>query len=202
MTLQDGALRVATSAGVVQVTGDAKVSTVDPAVATRVDGPFRLYPDRLEWATGRHAMADAVDLLDRGDGALVLFPDRLEWWPNERRHETLASGLSEPRALANVADGHVVVVCADRLYDTVDMAHPITTGLVDARAAAADAGGRLYVVQGEPPELFRVDGGSLALVARHVGDVRDLVFGGGGLLPRENIYLLRAEGQVDYLRPP
>lgn len=202
MTSWDGGLRIATSAGVVQVTGDAKVSTVDPAVATRVDGPFRLYPDHLEWPGGRHDQAGAVDILDRGDGALLLFPDRLEWWPNDRPHETLATGLSAPRALANVAGGHVVVVCADRLLDTADLAHPLLTGLVDARAAAADGGGRLYVVQGDPPELSRVDGGALTLVARHLGDVRDMVFGGGSLLPRENVYLLRAEGQVDYLRPP
>lgn len=202
MTTHEGALRVATATGVVQVTGDAKVTTLAPGAPLRVDGALTLYADRVESSSGSRPQAGAVDILDRGDGALLLYADRLEWWPKDGPQEVLATGLTDTRALANVANGHVVLACADRLYDTADTKAPLVSGLVDTRGIAADDRGRLYVVHGAPPQLYRVDGGALTLVARHLGDVRDLSFGTGGLLPRENLYLLRAEGQIDYLRPP
>ena len=78
---------------------------------------------------------------------------------------------------------------------------PAAAGPVLARAV--DAKGRIYFVRaGEAPALYRVDGSDITLIAEWVGDVTDMTFGGGGLLPIDNLYLARTDGIVEYLRPP
>ena len=77
----------------------------------------------------------------------------------------------------------------------------LAEGLTDARAAATDTRGRVYVAQGAPTELWRVDPGGLVSMARWLGDTRDLQFGLGGLLAVENVYIANGAGSVDYVRP-
>ena len=70
-------------------------------------------------------------------------------------------------------------------------------------AIAQDSDGKVYFVRDGPaPALFRVDREGAALVAEWVGPVTAMTFGGGGLLPAENLYLARSDGIVEYLRPP
>lgn len=82
----------------------------------------------------------------------------------------------------------------------------LASGLADPRAAAVDANGRVYVACGADSTLFRVDpepGGTnqLTAVSRHLGDVRDLAFGIGGLFPPENLYIADGSGSITYVRP-
>ncbi|MFN7145794.1 MAG: hypothetical protein ACK4YP_18610 [Myxococcota bacterium] len=60
----------------------------------------------------------------------------------------------------------------------------------------------MYVVHGDPPELFRVDPSGPVSVAKWLGDARDLHFGVGDRLPRENLYVANGAGTLDYVRPP
>lgn len=196
-----GNLLLGGPSGVTEVSGDAKVRTLSAEPVLRIDGDARLLADGIH--TGTRVIAPgAVDLLARDGGILALHADRLEWWPPDGPVETLATGLVGAHTLGEQHERHVYILTDTTLVDTVDPNVPVITTLLHARAVAADAQGRPYVVQGDPPELDRVDGPTLTLVARYVGDVVDMTFGTGGLLPEDTLYLLRAGGELDYLRPP
>lgn len=79
----------------------------------------------------------------------------------------------------------------------------IVTGLSRPRGLTCDRNERLYIVSGaEEPALYRVDGGQLTLIAEWVGPVEDVAWGSGGWLDPENLYLVRSDGVLEFLRPP
>lgn len=199
-TMDGSAIRVATEAGLVVVDGSGKPGAPGAPVEV-VDGLWSLHAGSVAGPEGRRIEAPgAVDLLARAEGVWVAFPDRMEWYGLDGQRATDRIPCA-PRAVAPGPETRPLILCEDRLLDMVHPDPPLATGLVDARATAMDDRGRIYVVQGTPPQLYRVEAG-LQLVARFLGEVEDVAFGRGPLLPRENLYLLRAEGQVDYLRPP
>lgn len=205
-----GDLLVASSTGVYRVDGNAVATRIgEPADGVTVH-PGRVYVRRgstITWEGGSVEAPGVIDVLAGYDALALLYPDRLEL---DARFETppgptirVPLGRSDARAVALGPDGYLVVTESTLLaLDQQGVTHILADGLLDARAAATDAKGRIYVAQGHPSELWRLDGGQLVSVARWLGDPRDLHFGLGGLLPTENIYVANGSGSLDYLRPP
>ena len=79
----------------------------------------------------------------------------------------------------------------------------VLSGLVHPRAMIRDRWNRAYVVAGEPePALYRIDAGSLTLIAEWLGPVTDVAWGSGGWLLADTLYLVRSDGVLEYLQPP
>lgn len=204
----DGRLLVATSTGVYAVDGEGKAERLEDRPAQAVTAhPGRRYVLRDGRVTGGEAplaVHGAVDILAGYDALVVLRSDRLSAFDPDGREHPLTAGLTDARSVALGPDDTYLVVTRESLV-RVDRAGAITTlarGLVDARAAATDAKGRVYVAHGDPQELWRVDPTGLVSIARWLGDPRDLHFGIGGLLAVENTYIANGSGTVDYVRPP
>ncbi len=206
----DGRLVIATSTGVYAVDGEGRAERLEEAPADAVAAdPNRTYvlrAGRVTWPGGGLDTPGAVDVLAGYGELVVLYPDAYE-------HIDVATGArtrlrlgerDDARAIALGPDESYLVVTPDSVYRTVSTGglRPVVTDLVDARAAAMDGKGRLYVAHGDPEELWRVDPGGLSSVARWLGDPRDLQFGVGGLLPLENTYVANGMGTLDYVRPP
>jgi hypothetical protein len=193
------------------------VATLSAPGATRAVSahPGRVYhlgADRITWDGGGADVPGAIDLLAGYGPLLVLSPTELDTLdPATGTRAPLATGFADARAVALGPAGTYLVVTATSLLSVAPAADPAPTpgtvtpllsGLVDARAAAIDARARVYVIQGAPPELWRVDDGALTRIARWLDDPRDLHFGVGGLLPPENAYIAGGDGTLDYVRPP
>ncbi len=217
----DGRLLAATSTGLYAIDGEGKAERVgEPAVAVSVH-PGRTYSldeKGVSWWSPDYNDSGGivgepppseVDLLAGYDELATLQRRGLVLWPLDKKSIPRDVAVPESRAVALGPPSTYLVVTPTTLYtvSAEDVATPLVTGLTDARAAATDANGRVYVAQGAPTELWRVEpvpGGPARLVsvAKYLGDVRDLHFGIGGLLPRENLYIANGAGSVDYVRPP
>ncbi|MES2641221.1 MAG: hypothetical protein V4850_17155 [Myxococcota bacterium] len=206
----DGRLLVATSTGVYEIDGEGRTERIEAApaiaVATHPGRAYVLRDGRVTWAGGGLDVPGAIDILGGYDALIVLYPDRLSRVDPDtgtRRDQPFAPGLVA-RSVALGPDGGYLVVSESALHHvsasgTVSL---VTANLVDARAATLDAKGRVYLAQGAPEELWRVDPTGLVSVARWLGDPKDLQFGLGGLLSVENTYIANGAGTLDYVRPP
>lgn len=212
----DGRLLVASTTGVFAVDGEGRVEALAAQAAEAVSAhPGRVYvlrDGRVDVHVGTGAMLGspvdafhvpgAVDIVAGYEGLVVLHPDRLEAHVGKERLP-LARGLRSARSVALGPDGGYLVVTATTLLRVAEgVVTTLAEGLTDARAAATDAKGRVYVVQGDPPELFRVDATGPTSIAKWLGDARDLHFGIGATLPPENLYVANGVGTLDYVRPP
>lgn len=205
--LVEGGLLVASSTGVYRVDEEGRAERVGDAADAVSVGPqneYVLRGGRVSWDGGSVDVPDAVDVIAGYDELLVLFPDsyaRIDTGNGLRRSWQL--GSIDARSIALGPEGSYLVVSDDTLYRLYSGGgfSALVTGLVDARAAAVDAKGRIYVVHGTPQELWRLDPEGLVSVARWLGDPNDLHFGLGGLLPQENIYIANGAGTIDYVRP-
>ncbi len=206
---REGALLVAGTQGIARIseTATATVIGADPVDAIAVN-PTHLYAlaDGVLTVEGVTVpVPGAVDIAASWNPELwVLYPDRIELLATDLTSTRLVSGLAGARAVNLGPQSEMLVTLATevRAYDAVGASRSIVGGLVDARMAAADESGRVYVVQGSPSELFRVDDGQLTLIARFLDDPRDLQFGRGQLLPRTFAYFATGNGRVDYVVVP
>lgn len=141
---------------------------------------------------------------DCAPGVLIATATGVERWDGVSPTTTpLATDLPGVRALALAPDcGGALTLTAETLWQLGPTGRTsLATGLVDARAVATDLQGRVWVVQGAPSELGRVEGGVFHTFARYLGDPRDLHFGiGAHLLPADAAYLADGEGTLDYVR--
>lgn len=202
---------LATRDGVVEVAADGKATPRTPgpayAVSSDSDRVYVLREGTVDWDRTGIRAPGAVDILrSRDDELLVLTPDRLEAIDATTGARSIrAEGLTAARALAIGPEGRNIVVTATALISVGrDGRDTIAEGLIDARAAAMDAAGRWYVVAGAPPQLWRVDspGAAPVLIARWLGDARDIHFGTGDAFTSDTLYIATGTGSLDYLRPP
>lgn len=213
-----GQLLAATSDGVYLVDGEGKASLLVPdealaagAHAQRISVLRRDRIDILTWppglppaATATWPAKGAVDLQSWCDETLlVAYPDHVERLdPRTGTATTYIAGLTDVRGLslgAKVCDA-AWVATRDGLLE-VDVSGVLQRVLLaDARAVAVDAQGHTWALHGEPRLLSALSPQGPTVIARHLGDARDLHFGPGALLPPENVYLAAGEGGVDYAR--
>ena len=203
----DGGLLVTTRTGAFHIDGEGRAEQVgEPAEAVSGTPGHTWYLRKGQLEGGERALAvpGAVDVLGGWEGLLVLYPDHVERVNTSSLERTpVRLPVGDARAIALGPTGAYLVVTPAALLELQgDTANTLVAGLVDARAAATDTRGRIYVAQGKDPALYRVDAGTLTLVAQYLDDPRDLHFGVGGLLPVENVYVANGAGTVDYLRPP
>lgn len=201
-----GGLLVATPSGVVRVDGNGAVTLVRPgpaeAVTTHPARTYVLAGGRVTWEGGAIEVPGAVDVLAGWTGLLVLTPTTVVAVdPATGARTDRATDLEGARSLALGPAGEALVVTATSLLVLPPEGPPRVAvhGLIDARAAATDANGRVFVAA--DGALWRIDGGAPVLAARYLGDPRDLHFGSGDLLPNDHIYIATGGGSVDYLRP-
>lgn len=167
-------------------------------------GPWT--PAGQTWApTTELEAAGARDLLAWCDDLVLVAQESgiIAWDPSSGVVSPWASDLPVVRALALAPDcsGALAVVADGVWLASPNGSRPLATGLTDARAAAVDATGRVWVIQGDPPELGQLDGGVFRTFARYLGAPRDLHFGvGAPLLPTDAAYLADGEGTLDYVR--
>jgi hypothetical protein len=206
----NGQLLVAASKGVYQVDGSGASTRISEAADALTVHPRRVYLRRggvIAWDDTSVDAPGALDIQAGYDVLAVLYADRLVLdgrfgalgAPLPDR--TIALDRTDARTVALGPSGYLVVT-ESALLAVDPGVKVLVDGLVDARAAVTDAKGRVYVVQGSPSELWRVDDGKLVSIARWLGDPRDLHFGLGGVFPAENLYIATGMGTLEYVRPP
>jgi hypothetical protein len=208
-----------TSAGVIAVTGDGKSSRVldgdTRLIAVHKDRLFAMQGDALRWVPiatafegavgGSQPMPGVVDLVAWCESdLLVAYADHLALWRiGQEAERPFGEPIAEVRGVALGSDdcSTLLVLTADAVWSTQASGPPrrIVRGLVEPRAVASDALGRVWVVSGEPPSLGRVEAGSLVPVAKRLGDVKDFFFGHQGLYSQQNAYLAEGDGQIEYV---
>ena len=205
-----GQLIVAASNGVYKVEGSGAATRISEAADALTVHPRRVYLRRggvIAWDDASVDAPGALDIQAGYDVLAVLYADRLVLdgrfgaHGEPRPDRTIALGRTEAHTVALGPSGYLVVT-ESALLAVDPGVKVLVDGLVDARAAATDARGRVYVVQGAPPELWRVDDGKLVSIARWLGDPRDIHFGLGGVFPAENLYIATGMGTLEYVRPP
>jgi hypothetical protein len=205
----DGHMLAATSTGVWSVDGGGVTrqlsQTPARAVATHPRRMYTLVEDAITWEGGSASVPGAVDFLAGFGPLVVLFPDAVDTLdPDTGTRARLVAGIHDARAVALGTEGTYLVVTADSVLSVsaTGAVTPLATGLVNARAAVMDDRSRVYVAQGEPSELWRIDPSGLVRIARWLEEPRDLQFGTGGAFPTENAYIAAGDGTLDYVRPP
>ena len=206
---REGDLIVAGTAGLTRITADGSPHLVDPvptdAIAVSPNHRYALRAGHVDYEGTRLPVPGAVDIAATWNPDLwVLYPDRVEIWDPDRHARTIVTGLSGARALTLGPQDEMLVTLPTevRAYRADGRGRTLVTGLVNARFSATDEPGRVYVVQGDEPELFRVDDGTLTRIARFLDDPRDLQFGRGQSLVPTFAYLATASGRVDYVQVP
>lgn len=203
----DGRLLVATPAGVRAVDREGRVTPLDAhparAVTASRAGIFTVDGARLRGPGIDLPAPGALDVAAAWDDRLwVLYPDRLVAVdPRDAREEPRVAGLVDARAVALAPPPRMVVVTATAVLavDAAGAATPLADGLVDARAAAVDAEGGVYVAAGSPPEVWRYGSGPPARVARFLEDPRDLHLTVRPPFPPDRLWIAAGAGRVDYL---
>lgn len=198
-----GNLVAATARGLVRVDGSGVVEVIQAGPVTAVTvQPHRtvtLAEGRVRWDGGSVAVDGARDVVGGwGERLYVLGSEGVTAIGGDGS-ATLASG-ERGFALALGPEPDMLVVSAESVR-TLD-GRVLIAGIGDIRAAATDPRGRVYVAVGGDALLYRLDESGPIVVARYLGDVRDLHFGAGGLLAGENLYVADGSGQITYLRPP
>lgn len=215
----DDSFFAATDAGLVRIHGDGQHALIDPEPATAVsahgDRLYALRGAELRWTplplstplvwTRRPAPAGTHDLQAWCEDSVALATDAglMRWTPEDDQIVPLRWGEGAVSRLAVSPQA----VCTELLVlsgDTVARrsasgSTPLVSGVSEARAIAAAGDGSVWVVHGASPVLSVIDGGALAVRARHLGDVRDVWFGSGaGLWSPANAYFASGEGRIDY----
>lgn len=221
-TLHEG-MWVASAEGLFEVNGNGVTTphlrTPVSAVAGTPERLFIVDESGLHWgpppapgasfqADGGVTRTDVHDLLGWTDGNLLLaIGEEVRLF--DARSGTAApyaTGLGAIRALAlGPTEGgpSALAVTEDRLWLLRGGERTLlASGLVDAQAAATDPWGRVWILQGAPREIDRVEGQELRRFATSVGDCTDLHFGATGLFPAENLYLTARDGTLNYVRVP
>ena len=204
-----GELLVASATGLYAIDGNGVATRTGEAADGVTVHPGVVYVRRggtVSYDGGAIDVTGAVDILAGYDALAGLYPDRLvldgrfghTGPPMPDRVVSL--GRTDARAVALGPTGYLVTTATALLAVDADV-RVLADGLTDARAAATDTRGRVYVAHGAPTELWRVEPTGLVSMARWLGDTRDLQFGLGGLLPAENVYIANGAGSVDYVRP-
>lgn len=213
-----GQLLAATSDGVYLVDGEGKASLLVSGEALAVGAHARrlvaLRRDRIDiyaWpADAAPALqaswpaVGAVDLQSWCDEALlVAYPDRVDHLdPTTGAARAYVTGLDGVRGLSLGAR-----VCETTWVATRDAVLEVDAAGIRQRvpldrphAVAIDGQGHTWALHGEPRLLSALLAQGPMVIARHLGDARDVHFGSGGLLPQQNVYLAAGEGGVDYAR--
>jgi hypothetical protein len=213
-----GQLMAATSDGVYQVDGEGHATLLVAGEAKAVGAHAQrlevLRRDRIDvytWpADGPPAMLatwptpGAVDLQSWCEETLlVAYPDRIDRMDPETGAMTpYATGLEDVRSLclgAKVCET-TWVATRDALVNLGPEGVRQRVPIDNPHAVAIDSQGTTWALHGEPRLLSAVLTQGPTVIARHLGDARDVHFGPGGLLPPQNVYLAAGEGGVDYAR--
>lgn len=206
----DSALLVATPRGLYAVDGEGRAEVVDarPALAVTATrrGVYTLDGSRLRGPELDQAAPGAVDLAAGWDDRLwLLYPDHLDAVDaGDGSVSRVADGLDRARALGLTPPPTMMVVTHDSvlLVDAAGAVRPVASGLEDPRAAAMDAGGRVWVATGSPGQLFRFEAGQPVRVARYLDDPRDLHFTVIDPFPPDRLWIASGAGRVDYVAAP
>ncbi len=166
-----------------------------------VDGSWRFEPRPAPGAVDVLAWCDEAVLIGR--------PDRVDLWrPGEVHASPWADDLENLRALVLSPQdvcGEVLALTDHQLLRLrPDGRDEVLGRLVQARAAASDHLGRIWLAHGTPPRLSVLVDGKLQTLPHYLGDPRDLHFGAGELYTPEKVYLADGGGTLDSLRvvPP
>lgn len=187
------------------------------AIAAHPDAVYLLSGSELAWGPlptegpsfvpAHHLPAPGVIDMQAWCGPLVLLadPSGITAWDRDTG-ETFAwaTGMKDLRsiALGGSCEEALAVTAHAVLAVSPGGTRTLADGLINARAAASDAQGRLWVVAGAPPVLSRIENGALEEFARYLGDPRDVHIGIGGRWPSQNLYLADGEGRLSYVRLP
>lgn len=207
---REGALLAGTADGLYRVEPDGRATRIaeGPVDAVTVGGAatWVLAAGEVRGPGGRVPVPGAVDLAAAWDDRVwVLTATGVSAVdPATGAVAPVVDGLPGARALALGPSPTMLVLGADTLHavEPDGRRRTLVGGLVDARAVAADARGRLWVIQGEPSELYRIEGDGPARLARFLDSPTDLQFAVGARFPPGTAYLASAAGRVDYVPFP
>lgn len=210
------ALLIGSREGLWEVTGEGAMRHLDerPVVAVTT------HPERIWVRTGDALLtaspdAASLDLTAWGSlpetRALVAWYDDRLLLATETGLETLdpasaarASWADVPgvRALALSPRERCVFALTDREAWELCPSHRtrLAEDLSDPRAITGDGLGRVWLIHGDPPELFLLD--AHTPTARYLGDPVAAQVGLGTLIARDRLYLADRDGSVDYLPLP
>lgn len=214
----DSNLFVATERGIFYITSDGAAVTQDPlsaqAISSHGSHLYALNGGSLYWTAlplgsaewkrlpapeGTHdiqAWCHETVLLAADSGLYRWVPDTghisLEPWgrPAER------IGLMYGAPCDEVITAYQGSVTLHRGADTTVLARELE--VIHAITVSADGG--VWAVHRASPVLSLLRDGLPEVRARHLGDVRAVQFGGGGIWAPENAYLASGEGRLDYAR--
>lgn len=198
-----GNLVAATAKGLVRVDGSGDVEVIDPspvrAVTVQPGGMATLVDGGVRWDGGGVEVPGARDLVGGWDGRLyVQGADGVTAISREGAATVVTGAHGDSLALGPEPE---ILLVTSRAVRTLE-GRVLAEGIGEIRSAATDTRGRVYVAVGSDAVLYRLEEGGPRLVARYLGDVRDMHFGAGGLLATENLYVADGAGQITYLRPP
>jgi hypothetical protein len=214
----DRDLFAATEDGIFLVTAEGTAVLKDPlqarAITAHMSRIYVLHEDVLQWTTlplgaaewkrlpapGQtndiQAWCDEVVLLATSDGLMRWIPDTGSItpmpWGGPAEHLSLMTGAP----CGEVVTSDQGTVTHHRGADATVIARDL--GVIHALTVAAD--GSVWVVHRGAPVLSVLSGGLPEVRARHLGDVRAVQFGSGGIWAPENAYLASGEGRIDYAR--
>ena len=105
-------------------------------------------------------------------------------------------GLMPEAPCEEVITAHRGTITHHRGADATVLASEL--GTIHAITVSADGG--VWVVHRDAPVLSLLRDGLPEVRARHLGDVRAVLFGIGGIWAPENAYFASGEGRLDYAR--
>ena len=222
-----GGFYVGGGSGVFEVAADGTARQVSSqpvdALTSLADGWAAIQGDQLCTTAGRClTVPGARDLAGwYGRELRVLAGDRVLAVPLCRfdapdadgcpkgEYREIIGGLTGARGIA-YGEGRRWLVWTDRDLIAVIEPEPASaaisrevlwSGMTDPRAAGVDGKGRVFVVQGAEPALYRVEGGGGVLSARWMEGVTDLYAGIEQGRLGDKLYLSSSAGKVVFLQP-
>jgi len=189
----------------IDAAGVVLLQSKEPVVAVTAH-PGRVYTlgvDLLSWEGGAMATPGAVDAVAAWNGEVWVAGSaglvRVD--PVALTSVPVAGGPSGLRSLALGPDRTVLALGASQLqaFGVDGTEQWVVAGLSDARAAATDETGRVWIAQ--RGGLWRVEGPDLVLGSSFVEHVADLHFGPGARFPSRHLYIANPDGTLDWLRP-
>lgn len=206
---REGDLVVAGSAGIIRIGADGTLHPLAPnatdAVAVSPTHLFALREGVLDYEGQALPAPAAVDVAATWySDTWVLYPDRIDAWSLDLERRAVAEGFQGARAVNLGPEGEMLVTFPTevRAYTAEGRFRVVIAGLEAARVAATDDWGRVYLIQGAEPQLYRLDDGALTLIARFLDAPTDLQFGRGPTLAHTFAYMATGSGRVDYVQVP
>jgi len=210
-------LLAATDAGVYRIDGDGAPHLVSPARADQLtahgDRLYALTGQTLSWSpypvpadvawASQPAPPGTRDLQAWCDDTVLLATDSglSVWTPLTGAIAPLpwpGGGAEQVTLPVSAPCDTVLVAAGGRIEQRTASGTVILAAAEQVRALAVAHDGSIWAIHGSPPVLGIVEDGAMSVRARHLGDSRDLQFGGGGLWDPRNAYLASGAGRIDY----